>query len=229
MQEPASDYQLRITFSNNVGDKNMHLDSTYQNAFNESYKISAFKYYISDIRLQQPSGIETQVPDTYRLVDEAEPSSKSFILNLQQRQFTNISFLIGVDSARNVSGTQTGDLDPAKGMFWTWNTGYIMAKFEATSPFSPAPANKLELHIGGFRTGENTTRRVVLAFPGGSMVDIDRNGISEVFIEADANAWFKSYRDLRIVDYPVCTNPGSLATQFADNYANMFKVVIVKN
>jgi hypothetical protein len=61
-----------------------------------------------------------------------------------------MEFMIGVDSARNNSGAQTGALDPTNGMFWSWSTGYIMAKFEGTSAQSPAAANALKFHIGGF-------------------------------------------------------------------------------
>jgi hypothetical protein len=53
---------------------------------------------------------------------------------------TGIRFLLGVDSARNVSGIQTGALDPARGMFWTWNSGYVMAKIEGSSPSAHVPA-----------------------------------------------------------------------------------------
>jgi hypothetical protein len=44
-------------------------------------------------------------------------------LNTSLKNITAIKFLLGVDSLKNVSGIQTGALDPAKGMFWTWNTG----------------------------------------------------------------------------------------------------------
>ena len=40
---------------------------------------------------------------------------------------------LGVDSLRNVTGVQTGALDPAMDMYWTWNTGYVMAKLEAAA------------------------------------------------------------------------------------------------
>ncbi|WP_316930094.1 MbnP family protein, partial [Hymenobacter sp. IS2118] len=34
--------------------------------------------------------------------------------------YQSVSFTVGVDSARNVAGAQTGALDPNNGMFWTW-------------------------------------------------------------------------------------------------------------
>ena len=48
--------------------------------------------------------------------------------------YNSLSFLLGVDSMHNVSGAQTGALDPANDMFWTWNSGYVMAKMEGASP-----------------------------------------------------------------------------------------------
>jgi len=35
----------------------------------------------------------------------------------------SLSFLLGVDTVRNHTGSQTGDLSPSKSMYWNWNTG----------------------------------------------------------------------------------------------------------
>ena len=222
-------YKLKVTFKHTVGDKAMQLGSTYQNPFNETYTLTAFKYYISNISLPQSEGSALTVPDVYHLVNEADDNSKSFILFLNKNQFNRIVFLIGVDSTRNVSGTQSGDLDPAKGMFWTWNSGYIMAKMEANSPASTAPANKVEIHVGGFKTGENALRTVTLDLAAGSIINIKENGTSEIIIEADANKWFNAAHNMKIADFPVCTSPGTVALDYADNYAKMFTVISVNN
>jgi len=56
-------------------------------------------------------------------------------------------------------------------MFWTWNSGYIMAKLEGTSPVSSQPNNKFEYHIGGFREPVNVVSKVRVAFPLGQAID----------------------------------------------------------
>ena len=226
---PAAGKQLKISFQNQVDSAAIQLGSTYKNKFGEDYTITMFKYYISNISLRDTTGTITNIAGVYHLVDESDSASKSFILDVPGSNYNQLSFLIGVDSTRNVSGTQTGDLDPLKGMFWTWNTGYVMAKLEGTSPQSTAPNNNVSIHVGGFKTGENTTRLVSPAFPTGTIIQLSSKSISEVVLAADANTWFSGAHGLRIADNPVCTNAGELAVKFADNYANMFKVAAINN
>jgi hypothetical protein len=185
-----------------------------------------FKYYIGNIQFKQADGKVITTSGSYHLVNQADTTSASFVVTVNNNTFSNISFLTGVDSVRNVSGTQTGDLDPAKGMFWTWNTGYIMAKLEATSPASTSPNNNVTYHIGGFRKRENAIRKVSLDLSA-------KNGLpgtcSEIVIQADAGKWFKAVHELKIARHSACTNPGELAGRFADNYAQMFKILAVKD
>ena len=104
---------IRINFVNLAGTDTLHLGSTYHNSFGEDLSLQKFKYYISNIRFTEyPSGQIINAPETYHLVDQADPSTYSFLLQMPITGLTGISFLLGVDSTRNVSGAQTGDLDP---------------------------------------------------------------------------------------------------------------------
>lgn len=225
---PEDNYNLKLTFVNKVDTQKMQLGQTYQNAFGESYTLTGFKYYISNIGLAGENTGETTT-NIYHLVDEAVPATTSFVITAPYSRFSRLSFFIGVDSIRNVSGTQSGDLDPAKGMFWTWNSGYVMAKLEGTSPASAAPANSVSLHVGGFRTGENTVRKIEPTIPAGATIQLSHNRTTEVVIEADAAKWFKGQHDLPISANPLCHNPGPLAVKFADNYSQMFKIIAINN
>ncbi len=224
----SGSYKLKVTFNNTVGGQPMQLGATYTNPFAETYTLTAFRYYISNVVLHQSNGSNVSLSDFYHLVDQADAGTQSFTLPLTQNKFTRITFTLGVDSVRNVSGTQTGDLDPAKGMFWTWNSGYIMAKLEANSPVSPAAANKIEWHIGGFKTGENAIRQISLDLSV-NPIEIKNNGTSDLLINAEANKWFNGVTDLKIAENPVCAMPGLLATKFADNYSKMFSIAGVNN
>lgn len=222
-------YTLNITFRHRVDTNALQLGTTYTNPHREPYTITAFKYYISNIILQPDAGAPIHLPNTYYLINEAEPGSKTVSLSVSHNHFSGISFLLGVDSARNVSGTQSGSLDPARGMFWTWNSGYIMAKLEANSPLAGTPANKVEYHIGGFRTGQNSLRSIQLPFPPGQPVHIASGKASEIVIDANANTWFAGVHNLTIANHPVITSPGLLAGQMADNYAKMFTISAIHN
>jgi len=225
----ATPYQLKLSFKPKVGAQDLVLNTNYTNPFGETYNLNAYKYYITNIKLKDAiTGNFITLPNSYHLINHAEPGSQAITLQLSQNKFNAIQFLLGVDSSRNFSGVQTGDLDPVKGMFWTWNTGYIQAKIEGVSPVSTAPNNYLTYHIGGYKAGENTIRTITLNLTT-TPVDIRNGATSEVVINADVNRWFSGVNDIRIANNAVCMNPGTLAVQIADNYANMFSVAAVNN
>jgi hypothetical protein len=60
-----------------------------------------------------------------------------------------ISLLFGIDSAIQVGGVGTGALDPLRGMYWTWQTGYVHWKIEGAIRVDGLES-PLELHLGGF-------------------------------------------------------------------------------
>jgi len=214
---------VRISFCNMIDTAAMQLRETYKNSFGEEYTIRTFKYYISNISLVTAKSKIVLFPGVH-LINEADSTTKTITIKAPAEDFTGISFHLGPDSIYNVSGTQTGDLDPAKGMFWTWNSGYIMAKLEATSPVSSAVNSNVSYHIGGFKPGVNTQRKITLPFPR----TLRNTGSNEIVIAANANKWFDAKHTLKIAGDAVCATPGKLAVQFADNYAEMFTIASVK-
>jgi hypothetical protein len=213
---------VKLVFNNMVDSMPVQLETVYKNPFGEDYSIRMFKYYISNIAIGKADGKTVHFDGSY-LVNEADSSTKTISLNLPATGLTSISFLLGVDSTRNVTGVQTGDLDPIKGMFWTWNSGYIMAKLEASSSVSTAPNNSVSYHIGGFRTGQQTARTITIPLQGG-----EGKKVNEIIIAANVNNWFSGVHNLPITEHSVCTTPGNLATQYADNYAKMFRLASIK-
>lgn len=222
---------VKLTFHNMVDASPMVLNSsTYTNPFGETYTITKFKYYISNVSLGL-SGVPAMAieKDSYHLVDQSLPGSLSFSFEADENSFITLSFLIGVDSVRNVSGAQTGALDPLNDMFWTWNSGYVMAKMEGVSPQSGQQGNKIEYHIGGYAGVDKVVRQVSLAFPAGKTVVIKQGQTSEITLEADFNTWWQIPNDIKIAAVPVCTTPGPLAKKIAVNYSKMFTVTDVVN
>lgn len=214
---------MRFHFKHTVGNKPLVLfEETYQNQFGEPFTVNKFRYYVADLVLK---GIDKKITvwEKPRLIDEADSASKLFVIPVQKFQITSIEFTIGVDSIYNVSGTQTDDLDPMKGMFWTWNTGYIYAKLEGQSDSSHAPSNYFSYHVGGYKTGENTLRKVVLQIPANT-----NKPLSEINIEADVLKWFKAVNEVKISNSPLCHQPGALAIKLANNYQYMFQITEAK-
>ena len=79
---------------------------------------------------------------------------------LDFKKIKMIQFNIGIDSLTNVSGALGGDLDPQKGMYWAWQSGYINTKIEGRSPHCKNRKNAFQFHIGGYLQPFYAIRRV---------------------------------------------------------------------
>lgn len=221
---------LKITFNNSVKGNPIGLGSTvHTNAFGEQYTITKFKYYISNVSAYFSGMTNTAEKESYHLIDESKAASLSFSFAAKVNKYSTLQFMLGVDSTRNVSGAQSGALDPINDMFWTWNSGYIMAKMEGTSPQSTVVNNKVEYHIGGFSGANNSLKYIPLNITGGTLLDIREGKTSEIVIEADFDKWWQAPNDLKIAVAPVCNIPGVLAKNIADNYSDMFTIKSVTN
>jgi len=212
---------VKLVFNNTVhGSKIVLNDSTYSNAFGEKYVVTKLRYYVTNILLQQADN-NFKEKDSYHLIDESKAESQRIHFSMPAGDYRALQFLLGVDSLHNVSGAQTDDLDPAKDMFWTWNTGYVMAKLEGYSPSSSLVNNKIEYHIGGFSGPYNVLKEVTLDFPGTTFHFVAGKAY-EIVINADVNTWWQHPNDIKISEHAIITSPGPLARAISDNYSNMF-------
>ncbi len=213
---------ISIYFHHKLGNEALVLGQAVKNILGEDIVIEKFKYYVSNFSVTDDKGHTIHLPVQYFLVDEADSLSKKIELMVHDTHITSIQFLLGVDSIRNVSGVQTGALDPLKGMFWTWNSGYIMAKLEGSSEQAVSAGHRFTYHIGGFKKETNTTRLITLPLLKTG------NPVQEIHVSADINSWFKGDSVISIAESPVCHSPGSLAMKIADNYRNMFSINAVR-
>lgn len=213
--------KLDVQFVNMVGESRLNITDTYKTPFDEPFTVRRFKYYISNIQLQDDHQQWHKIASECFLIDAEDPASQSIKVNHGLKNIKGIKFLLGVDSIKNVSGVQTGTLDPAKGMFWTWNSGYIVAKLEGKSPVSKALGRYMTYDVGGYKSGENASRWVVLPLPPGAK----NKALQAISIKADVLAWFIGENKILIAENAVCHEPGGLAMKLADNYSHMFSIL----
>ena len=226
---PQATGTLKITFVNTVKGKPLELNTVkYTNPFGEEYSISKFKYYISRVSLLRGKAVFFEA-ESFHLIDESKADALHFSFALGAGNYSSLNFLLGVDSLHNVSGAQTGALDPLNDMFWTWNSGYVMAKIEGHSPQAKVVNNKFEFHIGGFMGENNVLKNITLSFPDGKSLNIQEGKTSEIIIEADIDKCWQQPNDIKIAEHPVCSAPGPLAKKIADNYSKMFTVKDILN
>lgn len=227
----ANPGSLTLHFTHVVNGVVLKLNDTaavYQNANGDSYTVTTFKYYVSNVVLTDEAGKSTSVPDSYYLINAADSLSLNpQINNIPAGKYKAISFTIGVDSARNFAGAQTGALDPAHGMFWSWNSGYIFLKMEGESVQSKAKLHKLTFHIGGVKQPNNTIRifSQQLAEP----LVITANKTAEMSIETNAATLFKGKNTIDFAKLSF-TMGGANSVLVADNYTDgLFKIIRIKN
>lgn len=192
---------------------------SYVDEHGDTMYIDQFRFYITHIKLSV--GSLTAEDTNSHLVDAENPATNTFRVNdIYAGSFTSMDMTIGVDSIANTSGANGGDLDPAKGMYWAWNTGYIMAKLEGRSNVCKTLHHAFEFHIGGYKPPYNAARTVNVKFKHDIYV---LNGCNTIIkIKADAAAWFKGNLDLSKLNDVVM--PGKDANTIADNYAQMFSI-----
>lgn len=223
--------RIVLHFENMVNERPLLLnDSThvYYNANGDDFFVTTFKYYISNIVLTKTNGDTVQVPESYFLVNAADPSTLTQQLTgVPAGKYKAISFFIGVDSLRNFAGAQSGCLDPAKGMFWSWKSGYIFVKMEGVSSRSVSRRNRLTFHIGGVINPDNTLREFAQDLPGKLKIRGDKD--ADMNIEVNAAAMFKGNSTVRFSDLSH-TMGGPQSVVIADNYARgMFRITGIKN
>ncbi len=215
--------RIKISFINTVKQGRIVLnDSMYTNPFGEKYTITKLRYYVTNVSLNNGSNSFSEY-DSYHLIDESKEESQNFILDIPAGNYNSLQFLLGVDSLHNVSGAQTGDLDPTKDMFWTWNSGYVMAKMEGNSSSSRLVNNKYEFHVGGYAGPYNVIKKIQLDFKDKS-VDIKAGATIEIIVNADINTWWRYPNDIKISEHANITSPGKSALAISDNYAKMFSI-----
>ncbi|HVM88990.1 MAG TPA: MbnP family protein [Puia sp.] len=212
--------KLIICFQHFVDKQPLKLNDSlnrYLNANGDSFYITTFKYYISNITLTKTNDETITIPDSYLLVNAADSSTFTQQLpDVPAGKYKNISFIIGVDSLRNFSGAQTGCLDPAKGMFWTWKNGYIFVKMEGYSPQSSDKKNRLVFHIGGAIAPNNTIRNFSQILP--KKIKLKQGHEKQIGVDVNAAALFrgKSTVDFSTLNF---TMGGPKSVVIADNYS----------
>ncbi|MEP6675636.1 MAG: MbnP family protein [Ferruginibacter sp.] len=209
---------LKIIFTNTVNGFPLVLSDSvfYTNPFSETYSIHKFKYYISNIYLNNAE----KENESYHLIDAAKPESLSFEFRVKAGNYNSFNFLLGIDSLRNCSGAQSGALDPMNDMFWTWNSGYVTLKLEGTSPISKQFNNRIEYHLGGYAGINKVMQPINLSTP----FKIMEGKTTIIFIQADINMLWQNPNDIKIASVNVCTTPGTLAKKIADNCSHLFSI-----
>ncbi|RZL08353.1 MAG: hypothetical protein EOO62_15455 [Hymenobacter sp.] len=196
-------------------------------ATGETFTVSTFEYYLSNIKFTKSDGTTYAAPDTYFLVNQATPASLKFTVpNVPAGDYTGVTFLVGVDAQKTGltdPATFTGDLNQANNMYWTWNSGHIFLKMEGMLT-SVTPNKGLTCHIGGYTDPYNA---IVTAAPtfGSSKLTVQTSKTPTIALKANVSQLFNGPNPVTLSTFTGAHMPGTQSVQIARNYAaGMFTV-----
>lgn len=176
----------------------------------DSIEIETFKFYISDLKLKLNNQLVYENKNLFKLIDLSEDSvftASTFVPS--HLLFNSISFSIGVDSSTNKEGIHSGDLDPTKGMYWTWQSGYINLKLEGTSPLCPTRHHIFQYHIGGYKEGEYPLQTLI--YP------TSNNYTKDIYIDLD-----KFFNSMDLTKENTMMIPGKQAVELSNKMKLVF-------
>lgn len=149
-------------------------DSIYSKKNGDSIQFESLKFYISNIELLDNDKVIYQEKNSYHLVDVSQSRSMNLSLKTRSKiKFTIIKFNLGIDSVLNVSGAMGGDLDPTKGMYWAWQSGYINFKLEGKSKKCNTRNHEFHFHLGGYASPYSNLQTISL-----NVIDLEKINIT---------------------------------------------------
>jgi hypothetical protein len=215
---------LSLVFKIYVHGQPLLLNKEYKNPFGERFTISRFRFYVGHFSPLHTKG--TDLSASYHLVDLSDSASCQIRGLTESGTFHEFQFILGVDSVAQVSGAQTGALDPLKGMFWTWNSGYQSFKIEGTSPQSDQPSHLIAYHVGGYRFPYSTVWS--LKFSCGDTVRLLPDKTIRMEIPWEMDDFFEGPHAIRIKDLSDCMTPGEQSRRVSENFISAFRMPVIR-
>ena len=171
----------------------------------EKFILTKLKCYLGNWKYAYSDSLK-EVAKGFNLLSIEDSVSSINLNNHQPLQW--ISFGIGVDSLTTMQGVMDGDLDPSKGMVWSWQSGYINLKVEYTD------LNQEEhvFHLGGFAKKQNSYRELTFKVPDGKTIEAIEFNL-ESFIQFVNKAGYKSVM-----------SPGKKTIEIVNQYEQFFSL-----
>ncbi len=169
-----------------------------------------FKCYVSHFELyknRQLVFIDTA--EAYLLDSDAPTSLTREIAVPTTIDFDAIRFYFGVDDKTNEKGISGGDLDPGKGMYWTWQTGYINMKLEGNCATVPTADHGFQFHLGGFMEPYASFQPIYL----------QTQNTTDISISIELNDFIKK---IKLAETHAIMSPGEPTVLLSKDAASMF-------
>ena len=202
---------LILRFHLNFKNEPLEQNKKYISESKDTLLIDVFRFYISNIKIQYADATTFTETNSYHLIDMENPNSFQIpISKKSEKAITKITFSVGIDSLASVSGAMSGDLDPSKGMYWAWQSGFINMKIEGKSSSCRTRKNAFQFHIGGYLKPNYAIITIELT-PKNSNLDIN--------IEAS-----ELFKNIKLSENNSVMIPSAKAMEIADYAIKMFQI-----
>jgi len=137
---------------------------------------------------------------------------------IKKGEYSKLNFSIGVDSIKNTSLDNSGDLDISNSMAWDWNTGYKFVVMEGkyfNDTSNPNTSIPLVFHIGL----NPSYQKVSLSFENINDKGIFSTDNKKIVLRVDLNDFFSSPNQ---IDFDEMNNIMGKSAILTENYQNDF-------
>jgi len=206
-QEKKDTLSLRfnIRFQNEL----LLQNKKYISSMKDTLEIETFRFYVSNFKLILEDNSVISEENSYHLIDIENLNSQLIsIPKKTENAIKKIIFSIGIDSTSSVSGALSGDLDPTKGMYWAWQSGYINMKIEGKSYSCKTRNNAFQFHIGGYLKPNYALRTLELT---------NKNSNFEINVDLA-----KLFEEIKLSEINSIMIPGAKAMDIADKTKMIF-------
>jgi hypothetical protein len=209
----AQERVLEIEFKALYNNKPLLLKSEVHQFQEKKIVFTRLKYYITNVELWLGDEPVWKEKDSHHLIDQEQVELPKVALEIpQELHYDKIKYQLGIDSVTNVSGAMGGDLDPTKGMYWAWNSGYINFKLEGVYEDCPTRKNKFQFHIGGYAGTLASVQKI----------EHKIKGAEPIVVSVHVDQFLK---ELNLVEEHSLMSPSTKAVAFAERAASIFSII----
>ena len=198
---------INFTFQSSISNEHIELNTIYSLSDSSKMEITTCRFYVSNFTFYSNNKLVSEQKGAF-LIDLENPESLQ--LSFPISVVDSVRFNLGIDSSTNVAGILDGDLDPIKGMYWTWNSGYINSKVEGTFTKTNGVKIPFEYHLGGYLPPYPTLQTLTFSCEK-----------SEKIVKLDLSEFISS------LEIEKCNNvmiPGPKAAELSNFLATCFKI-----
>lgn len=207
------DTSVSIIFQPKYGNLPLADSVWYKLNGGDSVQIETLKFYISGIQFLYNGKVVWREANSCHLLDYAEEKSLRVLCAVPSNiRYSAIKMNLGIDSVTNVGGVFGGDLDPTRGMYWTWQSGYINFKIEGKSNLCATRNREFQFHIGGYQYPYNSLQNIEL--------NVSQDKQIKVVMEID-----KLFAAMDIAQHNHIMSPSTEAVTLSRKTAEIFRIL----